>query len=200
MVLEDPHHTFVDCPQFTSLRILHTSELHLNIKRILQTLSLSMSDQAAILHKVEHLFLDSDTWPAQWSLFYLGMLLPLLPPRFQKLLIHTHIAHECHSTSICLAAQIWGAAHCANCGKIYNCLNHQLPQNHATLTLPSHLSHILPPSPSYPSFSISFTWSLHLHLHLLCSWWGLKTLSCLCNIVSENSFHFISFWSLNFLS
>ena len=113
-------------------------KLHSN-KRILQTSSLSASDQAAILHKVEHLFLDSDTWPARRSLFYLGMLPPLLPPRFQKP-VHTHIAHECHSTSIRLAAQIWGAPRRANCEKTYNCLNHQLPQNRATLTFPSHFT------------------------------------------------------------
>ena len=94
------------------------------------------------------------------------LILPGYPPttaptNIPQFTVHICIAHECHSTSIRLAAQIWGAVRCANYNKIHHCLNHQSLPNRTIVTLPSHLSRILPPSPSYPSFSILITWSLH---------------------------------------
>ena len=109
-MFEDPHHTFVNCLQFYSLRMLCASELYSTIDHLLQASSINPADQKFIQDQVRDLFLDSDIWPAQRSLFYLGLLPPLFPPMFNEPPIHTHIAHECHTTSIRLAGHIWAAA------------------------------------------------------------------------------------------
>ena len=66
--------------------------------------------------------------------------------------IHTRLAHECHTVSIRLAAQIWATAHCDSYSK-----SHPPTRSRSSVVLPSHLAHILPPSLSYPSFSLSFS-------------------------------------------
>jgi hypothetical protein len=62
------------------------------------------------------------------------------------------LAHECHTFSIRLAGQIWASACCALFSKLHSSTRPRLP----TLTLPSFLSRILPPAPTYSSFSVSF--------------------------------------------
>ena len=62
-----------------------------------------------------------------------------------------------------LAAQIWASACSSLCFKLV-----PSNQSHTSVTFPSFLALILPPSPSYPSFSITFSWSslvslLHLN-------------------------------------
>ena len=110
--------------------------------------------QKIIQETVKDLFLDLNIWPHQRSLFYLGILLPLLPLMFQNSPIHTHIANMCHTTSIRLTGQTWGIV-CCSYFKTHS--NFKTSPNHTTITLPAMLSCILPPSLSYPSFSISFS-------------------------------------------
>ena len=156
-IFEDRHHIFIDCPQFDSLRTSHALELYTNINQIMKASSIPLPVQKFIQEQVNNLFLDSNIWPAWWSLFYLGILPPLFPPAFQDLSIHTHITSMCHTTSIRLASQIWGTVHCTYFKTDFK---NKVSSNRSTITLPSILSHILPPSPSYPSFSVSFSWSL----------------------------------------
>lgn len=67
------------------------------------------------------------------------------------------IARECHTTSIGLAGQICGSARRANYYKHPHHDRNKPSQHRTILNLPSHLSHILPSSPSYPSFAVTFT-------------------------------------------
>jgi hypothetical protein len=150
---EDPHHIFVRCPHFSPLRVLRASELCSSIDRILQTTSVPTADRLFILDRVSDLFLDSDTtWPAGRSLFYLGVLPIFFPRNLDNPRIHSRLAHECHTFSIRLAGQIWASARCALFAKFHSSSR---TQSHI-ITLPSFLSRILPPSPSYSSFSVSF--------------------------------------------
>jgi hypothetical protein len=150
---EDPHHIFIHCPHFTSLRDARTSELHSNVDRILHSSSVTSTDRSFILERVDDLFRDSNVWPAGRSLYYFGVLPPFYPSTLDHPQIHLRLAHECHITSIRLAAQIWASTRCAFFSNLY-------PSNHTRLpsiTLPSFLARILPLSPSYSSFSVSFT-------------------------------------------
>ena len=149
---EDPHHIFLSCPRFSSLRDERSTELVANVDRVLQSSSIPSTDRTLILQRVGNLFQDSDIWPAGRSLYYLGVLPHFFPYSIPNLQIHTRIAHECHTLSIRLAGQIWATARCASFSKL-----HSSTRSHSCLTLPPHLARILPPSPSYPSFSISFT-------------------------------------------
>ena len=58
------------------------------------------------------------------------------------------------AVSIRLAAQIWGTARSASFSKLQH---NYSTRSRSSLTLPTHLARILPPSPSYPSFSVSFS-------------------------------------------
>jgi hypothetical protein len=150
--LEDPHHVFVNCPQFTSLRTDRASELRSNVARILTTSSISSIDRSFILERVHDLFQDSDAWPTGRSLFYLGILPVLFPRTFHHPQIRSRLAHECHITSIRLAAQIWASARRTFFSHLHPSPAAPLPN----ITLPSFFSRILSPSPTYSSFSISF--------------------------------------------
>ena len=150
---EDPHHIFIHCPHFTSLRTSRAADLLSNITTILQTPSISSATRSFVLHRVQNLFRDSDIWPARRSLYYLGALPPLFPPTTHHPQIHSRVAHECHMVSIRLAAQIWASAR-----RIF--FSHLFPnpssRSRPSLTLPTMFSRILPPSPSYPRLSVSF--------------------------------------------
>ena len=150
-VLEDPHHIFTRCSHFASLRTSWAADLLSDITTILQTSSISSATRSFVLLHIQNLFWDSDIWPAQCSLYYLGALPPLFPPLIHQPQLHSCVAHECHTVSICLAAQIWASA----CRTFYSRL-HPSPLR-SSLTLPAMFSRILPPSPFYPSFSVSFT-------------------------------------------
>ena|SRR5271154_1888930 len=80
---------------------------------------------------------------------------PLFPPTSDDPQLHTRIAHESHLVVIRLAGQIWGTARRICYSKHIQGPN--IPYHHSTITFPSFLSRILPPSPFYPSFSISFS-------------------------------------------
>jgi len=162
---EDPHHIFTNCSQFTSLRTLRASELYSNVNWILDASATPPPDRQFVQDRVKYLFLDLDIWPARRSLFYLGILPPLFPPAFHKLPIHIRVVQDCHTASIRLAAQIWGAAR-RSYSKIHFGHNCNISHIRTTLTLPSIFFRVLPPSPSYPSFSIAFTWFV-LGLHTL---------------------------------
>ena len=149
---EDPHHIFLSCPRFSSLRDARASELTSNVGRILQSSSIPPADRTLILDRLCNLFQDSDAWPAGRSLYYLGILPPFFPHTLHCPQIHTRLAHECHTVSIRLAAQIWATARCAAYSK-----SHPPTRSRSSVVLPSLLARILPPSLSYPSFSISFS-------------------------------------------
>ena len=153
-VYEDPHHIFLHCPRFSSLRDVRTTELLSNVGRVLQTSSISSTDRTLVLERVGDLFQDSDVWPTGRSLYYLGVLPHFFPNAIHNPQLHTRISHECHTVSICLAAQIWGTARSASFSKLHH---DSSARSRSSLTLPTHLARILPPSPSYPSFSVSFS-------------------------------------------
>jgi hypothetical protein len=149
---EDPHHIFVLCPRFSSLRQSRAAELQSTFTTIFQTSSLSPTDPAQILEKIDHLFLDSDIWPARRSQYYLGVLPPFFPPSLSLPQIHIRLAHELHTVSIRLAAQIWAVAR-----RAFYANSHPSNYVRPSISLPSPLARILPPSPTYPSFSVNFT-------------------------------------------
>ena len=149
-VWEDPHHIFTRCSHFASLRTSRAADLLSNITTILQTSSISSATRSFVLLRVQNLFWDSDIWPARRSLYYLGALPPLFPPLVHQPQLHSRVAHECHTVSIHLAAQIWASAR-----RTFYSRLHPSPLR-SSLTLPAMFSRILPPSPSYPSFSVSF--------------------------------------------
>ena len=153
-VYEDPHHIFLRCPRFSSLRNVRTAELLSNVGRILQPSSITSADRTLILERVGDLFQDSDVWPAGRSLYYLGVLPHFFPNTIHNPQIHTRLSHECHTVSIRLAAQIWGSARSASFSKLHH---HHSTTSRSSLTLPTHLARILPPSLTYPSFSVSFS-------------------------------------------
>jgi hypothetical protein len=153
-ILEDSHHIFTCCPHFTSLRTAHTFELRASLERILNTSSVPLADRTFILEQVNGLFLDLDVWPAGRSLYYLGLLPPFFPRTLDHPRMHTRLAHECHITSIQLAAQIWASARCTLYSNFHPSVRSPSPL--PNISLPSFLSHILPLSPSYSSFSVSF--------------------------------------------
>lgn len=152
---EDPHHIFVLCPHFASLRSSRASELHSNVDQILHTTSVSTADRTFILEQVSRLFQDSDTWRALRSLYYLGVLPKNFPRSLHHPRIHTRLTlHECHLFSIQLAAQIWASARCFSYSQNYS--SSRTP-SHSSITLPSFFARILPPAPSYSSFSVVFS-------------------------------------------
>jgi hypothetical protein len=152
--VEDPHHIFVTCPRFSSLRQSRTDDLHSNISTFLQTSAVDQTNRDLILDKISNLFSDSHIWPARRSLYYCGVLPPFFPPSLDQPRIHTRIAHECHLVSIRLAAQIWATARRMSYTNSHSSSSYVPP----SITLPSLIARILPPSPSesYPSLSISF--------------------------------------------
>ena len=114
--LEDPHYVFVvHCSTFQDLRDEYSRSLVLGPSNSLCWAALSDSIRSHVDHIVVHLFRDDASWPLGSSLFYLGLLPPLLPNNFpysslstvsRRLL--TCMAHSCHPSAIRLAGRIWG--------------------------------------------------------------------------------------------
>lgn len=149
--VEDTHHIFVTCPRFSSLRHTRATELNSNLSVILQTSSIDPTNRHHILGKLNNLFCDSDLWPTRRPLYYYGLLPPFFPPSLEQPRIHPRLAHECHLVSIRLAAQIW-----ATTRRTFYLKSHPSSYVCPSITLPPLLARILPPSPSYPSLSVSF--------------------------------------------
>jgi hypothetical protein len=115
--LEDAHHLFVHCPAFDALRDEASKSLREDTERVLTQQSFTPSVTSHLEHAVTHLFQDDPSWPLHSSRFYLGLLPPLLPSPMtldsapgesRRPLLR--LAHSCHSSSIRLAARIWGSA------------------------------------------------------------------------------------------
>ena len=73
-IIKDPHHLFIQCPQFDNFRDIATSSILSFSTTLLDasTLDRQLSDDPGT--SLRPLFHDSDTGPAQRSLYYIGVL------------------------------------------------------------------------------------------------------------------------------
>lgn len=90
--LPDPHHIFVLCPRFTSLRDSYSQRLKSAVLTILDTYHLTEQDRSFIIERVFNLFSDSNAWPSCRSGFYLGILPRLVPPPLTASIMHSRLA------------------------------------------------------------------------------------------------------------
>jgi len=155
------HHVFVQCPHFDLFHASATSSIISSTTTTLDASTLSSANRQTILEQARGLFYDSDIWPAQRSLYYLGILPTLLKvnPTSPNKTKTTHIwlANDWHTLSIRLAVRIWGDAH-----RKFQAKHTPLPKPRNSLSLPSHFQTIIPST--YPSFDISFHWLLFILL------------------------------------
>jgi hypothetical protein len=149
--LEDPHHIFVHCPAFQDLRDEYTQSLISDMAHSLCGTSTLDHLRSHVTHVVTHLFRDDDSWPLGSSLFYLGLLPPLLPTTcpYSSLSMDAHrlltrVAHSCHHSAIRLAARIWGMV--LRRSALHNSSQPQgldVGSRSSALPLPPHLQHFL---------------------------------------------------------
>jgi len=152
-ILEDPHHLFVHCPVFQHLCDEYFWSLVADISHTLSGVESLETLRPRLTHIVTHLFWDDDCWPLGSSLYYMGLVPPLLPPTHPLSLLSTDshwlltwVAHSCHSSAIQLAAHIWGmvlrqyglSATSPSSGQAVG-----LRSSRLALVLPSHLQHLL---------------------------------------------------------
>ena len=122
---------------------------------LLDASTLDSAHPQMILERARGLFHDSHMWPAQRSLYYIGVLpafptveSPIAGTLANKTLL-TRLANDWHTISIRLAARIWSESR-----------KHSREQNSTPraprklISLPSHLESILPST--YPSLNIAF--------------------------------------------
>ena len=139
--LETPHHLFVQCPHFATLR----EEARLAVVR--ETSSLLQAAETplptdVILRSAHALFTDDPhVWPQSSSHYHYGMVpsLPEVPTAFGAHLpskrLLSRLAALWHSSSIRLTARIWGS---------YKSATYPFPsRTQPSLSLPAHLSYLL---------------------------------------------------------
>ena len=139
--LEIPHHLFVECPHFSIVRDGALGAVTLETSSLLTTAETPLLSDV-ILRTAHTLFVDDpDTWPQYFSHYYCGTVppLPAAPntdgTRSSARRLLSCIATLWHSTSIRLAARIWGSYKRA--------LAPCLPRSSPTISLPRHLDHLL---------------------------------------------------------
>jgi len=153
--IEDSHHIFIQCPCFDAFRNNAISSILSSSTMLLDASTLDPARRQTILERARGLFYDSDMWPAQRSLYYIGVLpafptveSPIAGPSTNNILL-TRLANDWHTVSIRLAARIWSESR-----------KHAQERNSTpggprkVVSLPSHLESTLPSS--YPSLNISF--------------------------------------------
>ena len=151
--IEDPHHIFVRCPRFASLRDSYTQRLKSGVLTILDTYDPPEQDLSFIIEQVSNLFIDSSVWPSRQAGYYLGILPRLVPAPHTASIMHSRLAHHAHTISIQLASHIWGLVR-RTARDHATCQRQQQPHQRV-LSLPPQLStlfHTL----VYPSFSLVF--------------------------------------------
>lgn len=116
-VTETPHHIFVLCQRFDSLRSSEHASLMSSIQRRLDDAEIQEEYQRSISHLAKFIFSDSiSLWPLQSTVFFLGQI-PKVEPLLSTLsmanslnrsrLIH-NIANDLHLSSVRLASRIFG--------------------------------------------------------------------------------------------
>ena len=145
--LESAHHVFIQCPQFSSLRDDALATLGRDTSALLHsTADIPSSFADAILSIPHTLFTDNGSvWPQYHSHYCLGPVptVPYIvaPPwcnsvsSLAQCRLRSRIATLWHTTSIHLAARIWG--------KYKRAFNSSTRREPPHLTLPPHLSHLL---------------------------------------------------------
>ncbi|KAF8237464.1 hypothetical protein L208DRAFT_1247501, partial [Tricholoma matsutake] len=148
--LETSHHIFVNCVKFHALIQSTITKIMHDTKTILNAFHLPDHKHSLIMHVATNLFRDGSHWPLSRSLYYCGLL-----PNIADLIDHSHLhissiiqnhlhhqlAHLWHITSIHLTGRIWGFVHQSS----------KVHKEQPALSLPSHLSHLLPTSLSNPT-------------------------------------------------
>ena len=111
--IEDSHHIFIQCQHFDAFRDDATSSILSSSTTLLDASLLNPTHCQTILEQARGLFYDSDTWPAQRSLYYIGIL-PAFPtvksPLAETLTyktLFTRLANDWHTISIRLTARTW---------------------------------------------------------------------------------------------
>ena len=120
-VFEDPHHIFVHCPRFASLRAQSMRDLKDLTFTTLDTFSATPEYRQLIISIVQGLFTDTSVWPLGQSLFYHGVLPPVPGPTpspqspqsssqlsLSSARLQSRLASQWHSACIKLVARIWG--------------------------------------------------------------------------------------------
>lgn len=70
---DNEHHKFVECPQFTHLRLAALDQLVSETATLIDKSDLTPDSQSQILSAGQQLFNDGDLWPQYLSTFYLGL-------------------------------------------------------------------------------------------------------------------------------
>jgi hypothetical protein len=149
---EDPHHLFVTCPAFRDLRAEYSHSLISDVSHTLGDHPLPNPLRSHLDGLVVRLFQDDACWPLGSSLFFLGLLPPLLPRNYSEssLTPDTHrilsrVAQSCHTSAIRLAARIWGLAARHAASSSSTTLPHPpwASSQGSAFVLPSHLHHFL---------------------------------------------------------
>ena len=139
------HHIFVQCHRFDAFRDNAISSILSSSATLLDASTLDPAHRQTILERARGPFYDSDTWPAQRSLYYIGVLpafptveAPIMGPWTNKTLL-TRLANDWHTISIRLAARIWSES------RKHSRERNSTPRAPRKLiSLPSHLESILP--------------------------------------------------------
>ena len=142
------------CLHFSSLHVSQASELHSSIDRILQTTSVSSVDHSFILEWVDVSSKTQCMTSVAIPLLFQcsSIFLPLYSQSVSNsLLFSTWMSCILNQVGSSFVAQIWVSA----CSSLFFKLDPST-QSCTSVTFPSLLALIPPPSPSYPSFSITF--------------------------------------------
>jgi hypothetical protein len=162
VALESVHHIFTQCPRFTTLRHDTVQSLRHSLTVTFESFRSQLSHHPRLCALLDSLFTDGDLWPCAASLYYRGLLPPLVGHLDDESLGHLtslqhqrllrRLANDCHTTSVHLAGRIWGIVR--RSFSPYHTASTAPPK---TVNLPSILSHIVPSPTSHLSIVHSTT-------------------------------------------
>jgi hypothetical protein len=116
-VIEDMHHIFVVCLEYSRLREEAETEVIKRTRARIQVLEIEETCMSSLLQKAKSLFIDCrSTWPLHYSFYYLGHTLLLdshvpidkFKSRIQQDHFIPNLKSDWHMSSIRLASRIYG--------------------------------------------------------------------------------------------
>ncbi|KAJ7708993.1 hypothetical protein B0H17DRAFT_916723 [Mycena rosella] len=117
--IEDQHHIFVECEQYTEWRSKAAVDVHRRTESKLKEKGYEETDAVDLLSTAKFLFSDKPhIWPLQYCTYFLGHLpnldhlMPKKPgvddDKLSRTRLAHHIASDWHTAAIRLAGRIWG--------------------------------------------------------------------------------------------